>query len=42
MGMNIYDLVKKYGTGKGETVMWDATRMMSDALKPMKETDPDH
>ena len=42
MGMSIYDLVKKYGKGKGETVMWDATRMMSDALKPMKETDPDH
>lgn len=42
MGMTIYDLVKKYGKGKGETVMWDATRMMSDALKPMKETDPDH
>ena len=41
MGMTVYDLVKKYGKGKGEAVMWESTRMMSDALKPMKETHPD-
>lgn len=41
MGMTIYDLVKKHGKGKGETVMWESTRLMSDALKPMKETNPE-
>ena len=41
MGMTIYDLVKKYAKGKGETVMWESTKMLSDALAPMSETHPD-
>lgn len=39
--MNYYDLIKEYGTGKGEKAMWQATQMVSDYIEPMKETDPD-
>lgn len=37
--MELYDLIEKYGKGKGEAVMWETTKMVSDFIKPMKETD---
>lgn len=37
--MELYDLIEKYGKGKGEAVMWETTRLVSDFIKPMKETD---
>ena len=30
--MNLYDLIKKYGTGKGEGMMWKAVSVISDAV----------
>ena len=39
--MNYYDLIKEYGAGKGEKVMWETTKIMSDFLRPMKEAHPE-
>lgn len=39
--MNYYDLIKKYGSGKGEAVMWAATKRVSEFLEKMKESNPD-
>ena len=36
--MELYELIEKYGKGKGESVMWDTTKLVSDFIKPMKET----
>lgn len=36
--MNYYELIKEYGKGKGEAVMWEATKRVSDMLEAMKET----
>ena len=36
--MNLYDIIVKYGKGKGEAVMWESTKEISDFLAPMKET----
>lgn len=36
--MELYELIEKYGKGKGETVMWETTKLVSDFIKPMKET----
>lgn len=36
--MELYDLIEKYGKGKGESVMWETTKLVSDFIKPMKET----
>lgn len=30
--MNLYDLIKKYGAGKGEGMMWKAVSVISDAV----------
>ena len=38
--MNYHDLVKKYGAGKGESVMWAATKRVSEYLDDMKNNDP--
>ena len=38
MIMNVYDIISKYGKGKGEDVMWKSTKVISDFLYPMKET----
>lgn len=38
--MNYYDLIKEYGAGKGEKAMWEATKMVSDYIEPMKESNP--
>ena len=38
--MNYYDLIKEYGAGKSEKVMWMATQRVSDYIKPMKDADP--
>lgn len=37
--MNLYDIVVKYGKGKGDDVMWKSTKAISDFLYPMKDTD---
>lgn len=37
--MELYELIEKYGKGKGEQVMWKATMLVSDFIKPMKESD---
>ena len=39
--MNYYDLIKEYGSGKGEKVMWETTKIMSDFLRPMKDAHPE-
>jgi hypothetical protein len=39
--MNYYELVEKYGQGKGEKVMWQSTKAVSDALEPMKKSNPE-
>lgn len=39
--MTIYEVLKKYGTGKGEATMWQTTKMVSDALMPMMNERPD-
>lgn len=36
--MELYELIEKYGKGKGEAVMWESTKFISDFIKPMKET----
>lgn len=36
--MELYELIEKYGKGKGEPVMWESTKLVSDFIKPMKET----
>lgn len=36
--MELYELIEKYGKGKGEAVMWDATKAVSEFIKPMKDT----
>lgn len=35
----IYDIIKNYGQGKGETVMWRSVRAISDGLKDMLSPD---
>lgn len=39
--MTLYELVNKYGKGLGEKTMWSSVKVISDAIAPMKETDPD-
>ena len=42
MNKTLYEMTKAYGTGKGESTMWDAVRVISDAvleLIPEKELD---
>lgn len=36
--MKLYDLIKKYGTGKGESTMWESVKYMSEIVEKMKET----
>ena len=38
--MELYELLARYGKGKGEAVMWESTRLVSDYIKPMKEANP--
>lgn len=37
--MELYELIEKHGKGKGDAVMWETTRLVSDFIKPIKETD---
>ena len=37
--MELYELICKYGKGKGEAMMWDVTKMVSEYIKPLRETD---
>lgn len=39
--MTYYEIVQTYSKGKGEAVMWEATKMVSDIIEPMKTTHPD-
>lgn len=39
--MSYYEIIKTYSKGKGEAAMWDATKMVSDIIEPMKTTHPD-
>ena len=39
--MNLYDVIVKYGKGKGENVMWESTKIVSGFIEPMKETHKD-
>lgn len=39
--MTYYDLIKTYAKGRGEAAMWQATQIVSDAIEPMKTTNPD-
>lgn len=34
--MELYELIEKHGKGKGEAVMWETARLVSDFIKPMK------
>ena len=36
--MDLYDIIAKYGKGKGEDVMHKSTKAISDFLEPMKDT----
>lgn len=36
--MDLYEIISKYGKGKGEEVMWKSTKVISDFLEPMKDT----
>ena len=38
--MTYYDLIKKYGAGKGEQAMWASTKRVSDYLTSLKDTNP--
>lgn len=38
--MNYYELIKEYGKGKGEAVMWSATKRVNDFLKSFAESHP--
>lgn len=35
----MYDMIKKYGQGKGEDKMWQSVAILSEAIEPMKDTD---
>lgn len=39
--MKLYDLIKKYGSGKGESTMWKSVKFLSDAIEPMKDAHPE-
>lgn len=36
--MTIYDIVSKYGKGKGESQMWESVKYISDFIEPMKNS----
>lgn len=36
--MTYYELIRNYGKGKGEAVMWEATKKVSELLDKMRET----
>ena len=36
--MDLYDIIAKYGKGKGEPIMWESTKIISDFIAPMKDT----
>lgn len=39
--MTYFDLVKKYGSGKGETAMWQSLGKVSEVIEGMRTTHPD-
>ena len=36
--MELYELICKYGKGKGEAMMWDVTKMVSEYIKPDRKS----
>lgn len=40
MKVNLFELIKEYGKGKGEAVMWPAVKRMSDFIEPMETSHP--
>lgn len=39
--MTLYELIKKYGKGLGENTMWNSIKVISDAIDPMRDSNPD-
>ena len=39
--MDFFELIKNYGNGKGEKIMWEVTKNVSDFIKPLKESNPE-
>ena len=37
MNKTLYEMTKMYGAGKGESMMWDTVRVISDAVPPRGE-----
>lgn len=40
MHISLYELIKEYGKGKGESVMWATVKHLSDFIEPMREAHP--
>ena len=40
--MNLYELTKKYGAGKGEDMMWKAVASISEAVEKFMPADQKH
>lgn len=41
MTMNFYELIHKYGKGKGEDTMWKSVRILSEMMDELKESHPE-
>lgn len=39
--MKLFELIKKYGVGKGESTMWKSIEYISNELEQMKDTHPE-
>ena len=41
MTMDYYELIHKYGKGKGEEAMWKSVRILSEMMDELKESHPE-
>lgn len=39
--MTVYDIIAKYGKGKGENQMWESVKYISDFIEPMENSHPE-
>lgn len=39
--MTVYDIIAKYGKGKGENQMWESVKYISDFIEPMEKSHPE-
>lgn len=39
MGKGFYEMIKKYGSGKGEEAMWKSVKMMGELVDELKDVD---